>query len=216
VRRAPDAYRKTRQRIAPFRTLGDLRGIAVHTVRLAGPTGLPDAASDIRIILRETNAQSIPFSCRGSPSQANPTMNRDQIRLVRSSWPSVVAQLNAVTLSFYAHLFKIDESAARLFAGVDMDSQRVKLAQSLGVMVRALDDVDCLLPVLAALGKRHASYGVEDHHFDSVGAALLRALADVLGDTLTRDVRDAWANAYALIASVMRRAIERRSQPVGS
>jgi hemoglobin-like flavoprotein len=183
---------------------------------LHAPIGEPDIASEIRIILRETNAQSMLSSRRGSLSPANPTMTREQIRLVRLSWPLVVAHINAVTRSFYAHLFKIDESAARLFAGVDMDAQRVKLAQSLGVMVRALDDVDCLLPVLAGLGKRHASYGVEDHHFDSVGAALLWALADVLGDTLTLDVRDAWANAYALIASVMRRAVGRSSQPARS
>jgi hemoglobin-like flavoprotein len=66
-----------------------------------------------------------------------------------------------------------------------------------------------LLPAVAALGKRHAGYGIEHHHFDSVGQALLAALGDALGRDFTTDVRHAWAEAYALVASVMRRALIR-------
>jgi len=133
----------------------------------------------------------------------------DQILLVRTSWPAIASDRDAMTTRFYAHLFDIDESAARLFAGVDMAAQRAKLAQALAVVVKALDDPDSLLPAIAALGKRHVTYGVELRHFDSVGAALLLALGDVLGDALTAELREAWAEAYALVASVMRRAIIR-------
>ena len=115
--------------------------------------------------------------------------------------------------TFYRHLFEIDPSAARLFAGVDMAAQRSKLARALGGVVHALDDPDRLLPVLAPLGKRHARYGVEHHHFDSVGAALLSALADTLGSAFTPEVRDAWATAYAIVAAVMRRALTRAEGP---
>ena len=136
-------------------------------------------------------------------------MTPDQILLVRASWPTLAANSEALTTSFYAHLFELDDSAARLFAGVDMTAQRTKLAQALAAVIHALDNTDRLLPAIAALGKRHAHYGVESRHFDSVGEALLAALADVLGDAFTGDVRTAWADAYALIASVMRRALVR-------
>lgn len=136
-------------------------------------------------------------------------MTPDQILLVRSSWPAIADEADALTKHFYAHLFDIDESAARLFAGVDMTVQRKKLAQALAVVVHALDDVDCLLPPLAALAKRHMTYGVEDRHFDSVGDALLWAMTDVLGDGFTPDLRDAWAQAYAMVSSVMRRPFAR-------
>lgn len=140
-------------------------------------------------------------------------MTQDQIARVRASWQQVAKDPAALSLRFYIHLFEIDESAARLFAGVDMTSQRAKLTQSLAVVVHALDDTDRLLPVLAALAKRHAHYGVEDRHFDSVGDALLWALSDVLGDRLTAELRDAWATAYALVASVMRRALAPPTSP---
>src|SRR5690348_13639251 len=100
-------------------------------------------------------------------------MTSEQASLVRWSWSDAARRADQFTATFYAHLFDVDESAARLFAGVDMAAQRVKLAQALAVVVHTLDDPDRLLPALAALGKRHAGYGVEDHHFDSVGEALV-------------------------------------------
>ena len=142
-------------------------------------------------------------------------MNSEQTLLVRSSWPAVAANADMLTVRFYETLFEIDDSAARLFAGIDMTTQRTRLAQALAVVVNSLDDPDRLLPAIAALGKRHAHYGVESHHFDSVGQALLVALADSLGEEFNPDVRRAWTDAYALVASVMRRALIRAGQPPG-
>ena len=139
-------------------------------------------------------------------------MTPDQILLVRSSWSLIADSADALSLRFYTVLFAIDQSAARLFTGVDMAEQRKKLVQTLAVVVRALDDVDSLLPAVAALGKRHARYGVEHHHFESVGEALLQAFSDTLGDAFTLDMRVAWAEAYALVASVMRRALTRAAE----
>jgi len=142
-------------------------------------------------------------------------MTPEQILLVRASWPIIVSKADDLTTRFYAHLFEIDASAARLFAHVDMAAQRAKLTQALDFVVTALDDTDTLLPVIGELGKRHVNYGVESRHFDSVGEALLRSIGDSLGDAFDRDVRQAWAEAYALVASVMRRALVRDSKSSG-
>lgn len=140
-------------------------------------------------------------------------MDSDQILLVRSSWPAVAANADALTSRFYERLFEIDASAARLFAGVDMTTQRARLSQALAVVVKSLDDPDRLLPAIATLGKRHAHYGVQSQHFDSVGKALLFALGDALGEEFKPEVRSAWSDAYALVASVMRRALIRATEP---
>jgi nitric oxide dioxygenase len=134
--------------------------------------------------------------------------------LVRGSWPTIAANAESLTIRFYAHLFDIDHSAAQLFAGVDMAVQRTRLAQALAVVIKALDDPDRLLPPIAALGRRHAGYGVTHAHFTSVGEALLWALTDVLGAEFTPPVRDAWSEAYATVASVMRRALYRTAATV--
>jgi hemoglobin-like flavoprotein len=151
-----------------------------------------------------------------SPIRRYPDMTPDQILLVRSSWPFIAANADALTLHFYAHLFEIDNSAAQLFAGVDMMSQRKKVAQALAVVVKVLDDPDQLLPAVAALGKRHANYGVEHHHFDSIAEALIAALAAILGPRFTPPLQAAWTEAYALVASIMRRALIRPALPAAN
>lgn len=136
-------------------------------------------------------------------------MTPDQILLVRASWPAIAANADALTTTFYDTLFEIDDSAARLFAGVDMTAQRTKVAQTLAVAVNSLDDLDVLLPAVVALGKRHAAYGIEDRHFDSVGTALLQAFSATLGDAFTPELQNAWSEAYGSISAVMRRELVR-------
>ncbi|AHG91850.1 globin [Gemmatirosa kalamazoonensis] len=143
-------------------------------------------------------------------------MTPEHAQLVRSTWPAVAADVDALASRFYRHLFELDGAAAGLFATVDMTAQRAKLARTLGVIVATLDDPDALLPVIGALGKRHVGYGVEQRHYDTVGDALLWALRDTLGTAFTPEVHDAWAEAYTLVASVMRRALVRTNDPAVS
>ena len=141
-------------------------------------------------------------------------MTPEEIRLVRSSWSMIAERADAFSARFYDHLFDIDAGAAQLFNGVDMTIQRWKLAQTLGVVVQALDDLDTLLPAVAALGRRHTRYGVLHHHFDSVGAALLQAFVDTLGQQFTPTVRAAWVRAYSLIAAEMQKGLGSAPPPV--
>ena len=136
-------------------------------------------------------------------------MTPEQITLVRSSWSMIAADADRFTSRFYDHLFAIDDSAARLFSGVEMRAQQWKLAHTLGVVVQALDDLDSILPAVATLGMRHARYGVEHRHFDTVGEALVLAFGDTLGSGFSPAIRAAWDEAYSLVASVMRRALLR-------
>ena len=135
-------------------------------------------------------------------------MTPNQLLLVRTSWPALAERRDELTTRFYERLFDIDGGAAQLFTGVDMAAQRAKLAQTLAVVVHGLNDIDRLLPAVAALGKRHSNYGVQAHHFDSVGEALLDAFAETLGDEFTPELRAAWAEAYDLLASVMKTAMQ--------
>jgi len=134
-------------------------------------------------------------------------MTPEEIRLVRLTWSMVAERADAFTARFYDHLFVIDPGAEQLFSGVDMGLQQWKLAQTLGVVVQALDDLNTLLPAVATLGKRHTRYGVRHHHFDTVGAALLRAFADTLGNRFTADAQAAWTQAYSVVAGEMQKAM---------
>ena len=58
----------------------------------------------------------------------------------------------------------------------------------------------------APLGRRHAGYGVQDAHYDSVGAALLWTLEQGLGKSWNPDVAASWTEVYGVLSGIMRRA----------
>jgi hemoglobin-like flavoprotein len=134
------------------------------------------------------------------------SMTPEQIGLVRTTWKQVVPIADTAAQLFYGRLFELEPGLRRLFGRTDMTEQRRKLMQTLAVAVGSLDKLETLRPALEGLGKRHVDYGVEDHHYDLVGAALLWTLEQGLGDGYTRSVRDAWTMAYTTLANIMRGA----------
>ena len=130
-------------------------------------------------------------------------MTPDQIRLIRSSWSTIAEDADGFTSRFYAHLFAMDATAARLFSGVDMPAHRRKVAQTFGVLVESLDNIESIVPAVVALGARHGGYGVEARHFETVGQALVLAMSETLGDGFTPAVRDAWVTVYTGVVAIM-------------
>lgn len=141
-------------------------------------------------------------------------MSPESILLVRQSWAALTPRASAVAAAFYDHLFRLDPAVRQLFARTDLDAQRGKLIGSLALVVRALDDPEQLVPPLASLGRRHQGYGVSDRHYDLVGEALLATLRQELEASWSAPLHDAWAEAYTLIASIMKRAGARASGAV--
>ena len=135
-------------------------------------------------------------------------MTPDRRRLVQESWPAGDAA-ERLAERLYARLFALDPTCARLFAGADMAAQRRKVSEMLAWIVTVLDAPERLVPAAAALGRRHAAYDVTARHYALLGEAFRDALADALGARYTPEVASAWAEAYALLAGVMRRAAGR-------
>ena len=133
-------------------------------------------------------------------------MTGEQIRLVRVTWIEVASIADTAAQLFYGRLFETDPEVRQLFAHSDMDQQRVKLLRTLTVAVGALDKLETIRPALENLGRRHVGYGVEDRHYELVGAALLWTLEQGLGDGYTAAVREAWTAAYTTLAAIMREA----------
>jgi hemoglobin-like flavoprotein len=76
----------------------------------------------------------------------------------------------------------------------------------IGLVVSRLDRLADLVPAVQQLGRRHAGYGVEEEHYDTVGSALLSTLRLGLGDALSFEAEEAWAVAYTTLAGVMKQA----------
>lgn len=128
-------------------------------------------------------------------------MTPRQIELVQETWARAAPR--ALAPLFYERLFAQDPALRPLFEG-DMAAQGRKLAMMISYAVRGLNRVEALQPGLEALGRRHTGYGVRQEHYATFGEALLWTLREALGDAFTDEARQAWASAYAALASAMR------------
>ena len=141
-------------------------------------------------------------------------MTPQQITLVQSSFQMLGPQLPAMAARFYQELFTRDPALRPLFT-TPMAEQEVKFAAKLGEIVRVMPRLGELLSHTRALGARHAAYGVRAADYQTVGDALLAALAAVLGDSFDAPTREAWTLGYNLVAETMLEGAA-AARPIGS
>ena len=129
-------------------------------------------------------------------------MTPTQIRLVQSTWQSVIPIEKQAATLFYDELFTADPSLSALFKG-NLEEQKSKLMKMIGVAVSSLHRLEEILPAVKNLGRQHDGYGVKPQHYATVGGALLGTLEKGLGPAFTPEVKEAWAAAYGLLSRVM-------------
>ena len=87
----------------------------------------------------------------------------------------------------------------------------------LAFVVRGLYQPESIVDAVRRLGERHAHYGVQPHHYATVGEALLWTLEQLFGPAFTPQVAEAWSEAYQLLAGLMREAagptMRKQTQP---
>jgi hemoglobin-like flavoprotein len=133
------------------------------------------------------------------------SMNPEQVKLVKSSFGSLLPTAEEAGKLFYDRLFAVDPTLRPLFKG-DMAQQSRSLMRMIAVAVNGLDRLETIVPAVKALGVRHAGYGAADAHCDTVGEALLWTLKQRLGESFTPEISEAWTAAYGLRAQTMQSA----------
>jgi hemoglobin-like flavoprotein len=133
-------------------------------------------------------------------------MTANEIHLVKYSW-SVVEGLDPVVAGglFYKRLFESAPYLKPMFSE-SVPVQSKKLMAMIGYVINRLDKLDTILEDIKQLARRHVKYGVQQEHYELVGAALLWTLEQALAALWTNEVKLAWANCYQLLSSAMLQA----------
>jgi hemoglobin-like flavoprotein len=131
-----------------------------------------------------------------------PSFSAIHVDELRRSWERVVPMADEAAQLFYARLFELNPSLRLLFH-TDPAIQRQKLMDALALVVTCADRPNELLPMLSALGERHAGYGVHVEHYAIAREALLWTLDQGLGLLPTREAREAWVSTYTFVATAM-------------
>jgi len=132
-------------------------------------------------------------------------MTPEREQLVRATWKKFEPKAAEHARYFYDKLFELDPETTTMFAKANMNVQRHRLMETLGMLISELDDPERLVTDLVVLGRRHGAYGVRDSDYDAAGVALFWTLEKALGAEFTPEARSAWMEAYTAIATVMRR-----------
>ncbi|MCP5080188.1 MAG: hemin receptor [Alphaproteobacteria bacterium] len=130
-------------------------------------------------------------------------MTPKQVELLRSSWRNVGPFADHAAHLFYTRLFEIAPEIQDLFKFAEMPAQRQKLLIALNLAVINAHTLNTIAPELEAIGRRHASYGVKNSHYEAVGQALVWTLEQDLGSAFIDDVRKAWTDFYNQVADAM-------------
>jgi len=132
-------------------------------------------------------------------------MTPERIRTVQSTWVKLLPIKASAAQLFYEKLFETDPSLRAMFKG-DMRQQGEKLMQVIDAAVNGLSRLEHITAAIQELGRRHAAYGVKDHHYDTVAVALLWTLSESLGSEFTPEAKEAWLTVYDVLATTMREA----------
>lgn len=132
-------------------------------------------------------------------------MTRDEIELLRTTFAELAPIRAQAARLFYARLFEVAPDVRPMFSE-DLAAQGARLMGAVARVIDGLDRPDELRADLAALGRRHAGYGVEPRHYRLAGDTLLWTLETSLGEFFTPAAQRAWTAAFDVMAAAMMEA----------
>lgn len=137
-------------------------------------------------------------------------MTPEQTSVVQNSFRKVIPIGDAFAQMFYTRLFELNPSLKGLFLS-DLEKQGQKLMVAMAIVVLGLNDLKRILPQVQELGRRHAGYGADPRHYETVSTALLWTLERCLGEEFTDEARQAWTDTCELLSSTMIAASTKRA-----
>ena len=157
----------------------------------------PLAIQSIQIIL-DLIAHNSLFSFTNTQLKSN------QVHQIQNSWEKVAKAVgNNGGEEFYKLLFQRAPSVIPLFEKVNMDLQTKHLISVLSIVIQGASSWDMITDSVAALGRRHISYGAKVEHYPVVGAVLLELLSLVLKEDWTKEVERSWGLLVNRVATTM-------------
>ncbi|MEJ2227822.1 MAG: globin domain-containing protein [Alphaproteobacteria bacterium] len=145
-------------------------------------------------------------------------MTPSQLRIVRDTYTKIAPVATQVGEKFYDRLFSLAPETRKLFRD-DMSYQHEKfmsvVAELVNLHLRSLlslpatqmEDSEAAMPTIRKLGKEHADWGVIPAHFGLMRTSLMTTMHEFLGDQFTPQVREAWEEAFDIMAKVMKNGL---------
>lgn len=139
-------------------------------------------------------------------------LDPEKLDIVKATLPVVKEHGESITKHFYKRMFKQHPELKNIFnmAHQITGHQPKALADAVYGAAANIENMSDIMPVLERIGEKHRSLQIKPEHYPIVGENLLAAIKETLGDAITPEIMDAWADAYEVIADVFIRMEERK------
>lgn len=131
-------------------------------------------------------------------------LDQQTIEIVKSTAPVLKEHGVTITKHFYKRMFENNPEVRQFFNHTNQKRGRQPEALANTVYAAALhiDRLEAILPAIQPALHKHKSLNIRAEHYPIVGANLLGAIQEVLGEAATPEIIDAWAKAYGVIADI--------------
>jgi nitric oxide dioxygenase len=132
-------------------------------------------------------------------------MNASQKELVKATVPILKSNGKDLISYFYQRMLKNNPELKNIFNIANQASGKQQDALSGAVLAYAenIENPTVLITNLKAIGNKHVSLNIAPEQYDIVGTHLIGSIKEVLGDSATPELIDAWTCAYNELAQIM-------------
>ena len=129
-------------------------------------------------------------------------LSQTTILTVKATADVVAEHAEAITTKMYEILFTDHPELKTLFEDAD-SMQHKKLAAAVAAYAANIDNLSILTKVVEKIVQSHVKSNVKPEHYPLVGASILKAIKEVLGDAATDEILAAWGEAYFFLADIL-------------
>jgi nitric oxide dioxygenase len=139
-----------------------------------------------------------------SDSTQSPLSPRSEA-VVRATAAVVAQHAEQITARFYPRMFDEHPQLLQVFNQGNQATGEQSRALAASIVAYAVQLIDPTAPsfhhVMQRIAHKHVSLGIRPEQYTIVGHHLLAAVGEVLGDAVTPEVAEAWAEVYWLFAT---------------
>lgn len=133
-------------------------------------------------------------------------LSQEHRAIITATVPILQQGGETLTRHFYKKLFSEYPQVLPFFNQAHQHSgtQQRALANSILMYAANIERLETLGPLVKGIVHKHAALQIQPEHYPMVGAALLGAIREVLGEEVATDaVIEAWAAAYGQLAEIL-------------
>ena len=129
-------------------------------------------------------------------------LSQKTIQIIKNTAELITTNDTLITKKMYSILFQ-KYPHFKIFFKDAPENQYMKLADALSSYAVNVEKLHILRPALSSIAKEHVRVSIKPSHYPIIGMALIQAIEEVLGDSASLELIDAWREAYKHIGDVL-------------